>query len=102
MNRSEQGTCYRFTFRRYVNLDDVADCLTLAVCAAEGRFGRARLKRDGGWILDRQRRRCTVDKSNEVGQDVAGLFNGFLLGAFGESAFQVRPQLDSQTRGAAR
>ena len=93
---------YRFSFKQHLDMEGIQDALTLAVCGALGLHGRARVRLDGSWKLDRQRRRCEIDASTEVGQDIARLFTGYLAGEFGENAFQVRPQLESQTRGAAR
>jgi len=90
MNSRSDAKTYRCTFKRHVSMDGAQDCLTLAICAAEGLHGRARLRRDGSWHLDRQRRTCTIDASSPVGQDLAKLFTGFLSREFGEGAFQVR------------
>jgi len=90
MASTDQGTTYRYIFNRHVNLDDAADCLTLAVCAAEGLHGRARIRLDGSWRLDRQRRVCTIDAGTAVGRDLAKLFAGYLSAEFGDQAFWVR------------
>lgn len=81
---------YQITFRSHLKLDDIADSLTLAVCAAEGLHGRAKVRLDGAWWLDRQRRLCRIDAKTQVGRDIARLFIGFLIEEHGEGAFRVR------------
>ena len=78
-----------YRFRRHIDVDDLQDTLTLAVLGAENLHGRARVRLDGWWRLDRQRRQCTIDASTAIGQDIARLFTGFLSQEFGEGAFTV-------------
>ena len=81
---------YIYQLERQLDLDDVQDTLTLAILGAENLHGRARVRLDGWWQLDRQRRQCVIDASTAVGQDVARLFAGFLAQEFGEWAFTVQ------------
>ncbi len=81
---------YRYRFKRHIDIDDVQDTLTLAILGAENLHGRARVRLDGWWRLDRQRRRCTIDGSTEVGEDINRLFAGYLSREFGERSFTVR------------
>ena len=81
---------YVYRFRRHIDIDDVQDTLTLAILGAENLHGRARVRLDGWWRLDRQRRQCTIDASTAVGQDIARLFTGFLTQEFGEGASTVQ------------
>ena len=90
MNQSAEQRQYRYNFKRHVDIDDVQDTLTLAILGAENLHGRARVRLDGSWKLDRQRRRCEIDASTEVGLDIARLFIGYLAQEFGERAFVVR------------
>lgn len=90
MRSQPEGTVYRYSFKRHLAMDDVQDSLTLAVLGAEQLHGRAKMRLDASFRLDRQRRTCTIDGSNQVGQDVARLFAGFLTREFGERSFQVR------------
>ncbi len=85
-----QNTRYEYSFKRHVPMDSVQDSLTLAVLSTEQLHGRARLRLDGWWRLDRQRRRCSIDASTKVGEDIAKLFTGYLGKEFGEAAFSVR------------
>lgn len=90
MKENASGSQYKFTFRRRLGLDDIADSLTLAICAAEGLHGRSKVRLEGAWRFDRQRRVCTIDASTPVGMDISRLFINFLSQEFGENAFTVR------------
>ncbi len=83
---------YRYRFKRHIDIDDVQDTLTLAILGAENLHGRARVRLDGWWRLDRQRRRCTIDGSTTVGEDINRLFAGYLSREFGDRSFTVRRQ----------
>jgi len=80
---------YEYRFKRHVDIDDVQDTLTLSILGAENLHGRSRLRLDGWWRLDRQRRSCLIDASTAVGADLAKLFTGYLAREFGEGSFQV-------------
>ena len=100
-NQSAHQPRYRYTFKRHVPIDDVQDSLTLAIIGAENLFGRSKLRLDGWWKLDRQRRSCIVDASTEVGESIARLFTGYLSKEFGEKAFTVhRPEHGNDRRAA--
>lgn len=90
MSQIENKQVYAFRFRRHVDIDDVQDTLTLSILGAENLHGRARIRLDGSWRLDRQRRTCSIDASTPVGEDIAKLFTGYLGKEFGETAFTVR------------
>ena len=90
MDRTVEKKQYIYQLKRHLDLDDVQDTLTLAILGAENLHGRARVRLDGWWQLDRQRRQCVIDASTAVGQDVARLFAGFLAQEFGERAFTVQ------------
>jgi hypothetical protein len=90
MSQAQETHHYRYGFKRHVPIADVEDTLTLSIIGAENLHGRARLRLDGWWRLDRQRRTCTIDASTEVGQSIARLFVGFLAQEFGERSFTVR------------
>ena len=90
MKQDRHKSQYRITFRQRLDIDNVADSLTLAICGAEGLHGRARVRLDGSWWFDRQRRVCRIDGSTQVGRDIARLFIGYLVEEFGEGTFTVR------------
>lgn len=87
--QSETHTTYQYSFKRHVPIDEVQDTLTLSILGAEHLHGRARIRLDGWWRLDRQRRVCVINASTPVGADIAKLFTGYLSKEFGESAFRV-------------
>ena len=90
MTENPEKRHYRYSFKRHLDVEDIQDALTLAVCGAQGMHGRARVRVDGWWHLDRQRRICAIDGSTAVGEDISRLFAGHLSREFGESAFRVR------------
>jgi hypothetical protein len=91
-----------YRFKRHIDIDSVQDALTLAVCEAGGVHGRSRVRLDGWWWLDRQRRSCTIDASTQVGQDIARLFTGYLAKEFGEKAFTVQRPENGRRREGSR
>lgn len=89
-NQTQSLAVHRYSFKRHVPIDDVQDTLTLSILGAEHLHGRSRVRLDGWWRLDRQRRTCQIDGSTRVGGDLNRLFAGYLAKVFGESAFFVR------------
>lgn len=81
---------YRFRFGERVTLRDAENTLLLAVVAADGIFGEARVRMDGGFIIDPPIRVIVVDASTAVGQVVASVFNELCRWEFGREAFDVR------------
>jgi hypothetical protein len=88
---------YRFQFKEGVNLRDAEDTLLLALLAAEGIYGEARLRLDAAYAIDKALGVIIIDASTEVGQDVAGIFTSFIIKEFGPGAFIVRP-LEQEVR----
>ena len=80
---------YKYRFNRQVSLQEVEDSLMLAELAAECLHGRATMKLDAAFCIDRLNRACVVDGSCKIGQDIACIFTGFLAKEFGEEAFRV-------------
>lgn len=96
MNKTPLRHRYTYRFKRHIDIDDVLDTLTLSIIGTENLHGRSRVRLDGWWRLDRQRRLCLIDASTDVGEDLAKLFTGYLSREFGERAFSVqRPQSNS-------
>jgi hypothetical protein len=101
MSKTGNLRVYNYGFRRHIDINDIQDTLTLAIIGAENLHGRSRVRLDGWWRLDRQRRRCVIDASTEVGETIARLFTGYLAKEFGESAFTVRrPQNGARQKEA--
>jgi len=83
------GDVLRFTFDTGIPLDEAESSLHLALFAAEGLFGQARVRLDTGYDLDLLSRALVIDASTEVGASVARIFTGLLVREFGERAFAV-------------
>lgn len=98
MTKAQKGnrTTYRYTFKKRVSIDEVQDTLILSIIGAECLHGRNRIRLEGRWLLDKQRRTCMIDGSTQVGEDIARLFTGYLSREFGEKSFDVRRRLPSK------
>lgn len=83
------GKHYVFTFKDSVPMAGVEETLLMAVVAAEGIHGRARVRLDAKYATDVVSRTCTVSAENEVGQGVAKIFTELLVLEIGEGAFEV-------------
>ena len=83
-------TAYRYRFGKKVNLQEAEETLLLAILAAEGLFGEARVRMDAGYVIDSRLRALVVDASTDVGQAVNGIFTSLALREFGRDAFNVR------------
>lgn len=81
---------YRFVVKPSVPLDEAELSLQLAILAAEGLFGGARVRMDVGYRLDKSGRTLVVDANTEVGSAVVRMFTAFLTREFGDRAFEVR------------
>ncbi|MCG3134575.1 MAG: hypothetical protein HMLKMBBP_01889 [Planctomycetes bacterium] len=82
-------TIYRFTFDPKVALDDVEASLLLAVFAAEGLHGAARVRMDASYLLAAKRRVCVIDASTRVGRAITTIFTSFVLRSFGAESVRV-------------
>ncbi|MBE3071302.1 MAG: hypothetical protein IMZ66_13790 [Planctomycetes bacterium] len=81
---------YRYTFGKQVDALDAEMTLHVAVFAAEGLFGEARVRMDAGYVIDPGLRVLVVDASTPVGQAVNAIFTSLALREFGRDAFHVR------------
>jgi hypothetical protein len=81
---------HRFELDRKIPLEDAEMSLHLAMIAAEGLFGRARVRLDAGYHADEPRHAIIVDGTTEVGAVVTRVFTALLLREFGEDSFRVR------------
>jgi hypothetical protein len=79
----------RFRFEREVQMEDVEDSVAVAISAAEGLHGSARVRLDARYEIDPDRRVCVIDVGSPVGESVAQILTGFLIQEFGEDAFRV-------------
>jgi len=83
-------TAYRYRFAKEVSLQEAEETLLLAILAAEGLFGEARVRMDAGYVVDPGLRALVVDASTPVGQAVNAIFTSLALREFGRDAFHVR------------
>ena len=81
---------YRYQFAESICLRDAEDTLLLALLAAEGIYGPARVRMDAAYTVDAPLRAIVVGSATQVGQDVSGVFTSFLTREFGPDAFRVR------------
>lgn len=81
---------YRYRFADRVDLQDAGDTLLLAVLAAEGLFGAARVRMDLAFAVDETIYVIVVDASTNVGRAVNGIFTAFVSREFGPDAFCVK------------
>jgi len=91
-------TIYRYRIDRKVPPRDVEESLLLAVLAAEGLHGTARVEMDAACRIDKDTGHCVVDATTEVGRDIARIFTGFLIHEFGRETFAI-DALDSDNPG---
>ena len=82
-------TVYKYSFDGKVSLREVEESLLLAVLATESLYGRAQVRLDASFYLEKGKKACVIDASTEVGCHIARIFTGFLVQEFGEEAFRV-------------
>ena len=81
---------YRFVFEPQIVLEEAEMTLQLAIFAAEGLFGAARVRLDFGYFVDEPSRTIIVAGTTEVGETIIKIFTGLALREFGEDAFRTR------------
>lgn len=80
---------YRYRFSPDIGLDRAEEILVMAVYAAEGVHGAARVRLEAGYLLDRKARTCVLEASTAVGETVARVFTNYLSREFGEDSFEI-------------
>ncbi|GAB4292652.1 MAG: hypothetical protein Kow0067_19310 [Coriobacteriia bacterium] len=85
-----QSTVLRFTFDSRIDLSDAEATLHLAILAAEGLYGEARVRMDLAYFTDRAHRVIHLDTGSPSGDAVARIFTIFAAREFGDRAFAVR------------
>jgi hypothetical protein len=80
---------YRYTFSKHIPVDDLEDSLMIAALAAEALHGRAAMKLDAYFCLDKKARTCVVDAETQIGSDIAKILSTFVTKGYGESSFKV-------------
>ena len=92
---------YRYRFSSDVDFREARDTLLLAMLAAEGLFGRTRVRMDAAWVEDDGLNVLIVDAGTLVGMTVCLIFTAFLAAEFGPDGFDVR-QVALQTSFTTR
>jgi hypothetical protein len=80
---------HRYAFKPSVSAEEIENTLLLAVLAAEGLHGQARVRLDASYCFDDKNHACVIDASSDVGRDICRMFTGFAIREFGEAAFSV-------------
>lgn len=80
---------YRYKFADHVDLGEARDTLRLAIVAAEGLVGEARIRLDAAYALDPSINVIVVGASTEVGRIINAIFVAFISREFGREAFDV-------------
>lgn len=83
-------TVFRFSFRSGVDLTEVEATLHLAIVAAEGLFGEARVRMEVSYHVDAPHSVILIDGRTGAGDAVVRVFTAFITREFGEDSFQVR------------
>jgi len=81
---------YRYRFFRDIDLREARGTLLLALLAAEGLFGRTRVRMDAAWAEDDGINVIVIDAGTLVGITVCLIFTAFLTAEFGADGFDVR------------
>lgn len=80
---------YRFEFKDGIPANEIEETLCWSVLNAESIYGKSRVRLDGSFHFDKEKRVCVIDKTTEVGQSIAQIFTDCISRAFGEEAFKV-------------
>ena len=81
---------YRYVFKESVPMDQAEATLQLAVIAAEGLYGQARVRLDAAYVIDQAKRVLVVDGRGPIGRCICRIFTAYLKQEFGDDAFKVR------------
>jgi hypothetical protein len=82
-------TLYRYRFAKKAPPKDAEDTLGLAILAAEGLVGQARLRLDFRYAMDVDNRACVINATGVAGYIVACIFTSLLTHEFGIDAFTI-------------
>jgi hypothetical protein len=80
-------TTLNFVISARASLEEVEETLRLAMMAAEGLFGAARVHLDVTYTVHTDRRCIDLKAANDAGLAVVRIFTGLLLREFGDDAF---------------
>lgn len=77
----------RFKFKDGISSDLIESKIALAILAAEGVFGQAKVRLNATYIVSRNK--AAIDVSNDVGEHIAQVFTRFMSEEVGEHKFIV-------------
>lgn len=77
----------RFKFKDGIDSDLIESKIALAILAAEGVFGQAKVRLNAAYIVSRNK--AAIDVSNDVGEHIAQVFTRFMSEEVGENKFIV-------------
>ena len=80
---------YKFNFDKRVPVNDIEDSLMLAALAAESLHGRAAMKIEASFCLNKRHRTCIIDAETPIGGDIARILTAFITKGYGEASFDV-------------
>jgi hypothetical protein len=80
---------YRFSFDETTGMQEVHLCMLLAISAAEGVYGAARVRLEFGYCADDVKRTLVADGRSEVGYDAICMFTALLLREPGLETFRI-------------
>lgn len=77
----------RFKFKEGISSELIESKIALAILAAEGVFGQAKVRLNAAYIVSKNK--AVIDVSNEVGEQIAQVFTRFISEEVGEKKFIV-------------
>ena len=80
---------YRYKFLSISAVQEAAKTLLLAMLAAEGLHGEARVRMDADYAVDPALFTIVVDTASVVGEDIAAIFTAFVTKELGQNKFMV-------------
>ncbi len=78
---------YRFVFSKRIRRKAIEEQVALAIKAAEGVYGRGRVRLNAGYAAADGR--AIIDASNRVSERIAEIFTDLITEKFGENSFKV-------------
>ena len=81
---------YQFSFDDSVNTEDAQGTFMLALVALESLHGKAAVRLDCRFRSDPKARLFQINSATAIGNDLAKLFTGFAIDAYGYDAVRIR------------
>jgi hypothetical protein len=81
---------YQFSFDETVNVEDAQGTFMLALVALESLHGKAAVRLDCRFRSDPAAKLFHINSGSAIGNDLAKLFTGFAIHAYGYDAVRIR------------